>query len=354
MIPMGRLCGKRILFVCPRTFGYENSIVRELCALDAEVTFHSDRPVEHPWVKALIRLNPRLMWQYSDYHFSAWLHKEGPDYCDLLFVIKGEAISPTFLRQVRRRYPAAKMVLYLWDSIKNVKHTELKLELFDDIASFDPVDCEQYRFRYRPLFFMDTYLKTPPNSSGEGIFFIGTLNGDRPAVISRMLESNGAAVALDYWLLVRSQLELRIRTRVDPFIRKLDRKRLLARPMPAHEIAVRLANCVAALDIEHPNQTGLTMRTFEIIASGRKLITTNRRVVEHEFYDPRRILVIDRERPVVPAEFLREPAPALSSDFTERYSIRGWVCEVLASVIDPRDDHTGPFPHRTREAGRPY
>ena len=59
--------------------------------------------------------------------------------------------------------------------------------------------------------------------------------------------------------------------------------------MSYETLTFNMKDCHAVLDIEHPKQVGLTMRTFEVLASGRKLITTNRSIINHEFYDPLRM-----------------------------------------------------------------
>jgi spore maturation protein CgeB len=101
--------------------------------------------------------------------------------------------------------------------------------------------------------------------------------------------------------------------------------------MSAETISQHYNECVAVLDIEHPNQSGLTMRTFEVIASGKKLITTNKKIVEHDFFDPARICVIDRNNPDVPDIFLKESIPVLSEEFIAHYSLRGWILDIMAS-----------------------
>ncbi len=118
------LLGKKIIFFCPKTFGYENVISCKMESLGSEVTFHSDRPVEHPWVKALIRIFPRLAWRYSDVIFFSWLKNKCPKACDIILIIKGGGLSVKFLKALKSKYPSAKIILYLWDSVSNVIYTE--------------------------------------------------------------------------------------------------------------------------------------------------------------------------------------------------------------------------------------
>ena len=326
------MAGKKIIFFCPKFFGYENEIIHEMENMGAEVTFRSAQPVEYTWFKGFIRLFPKLAWHYSDRYYFSWLAEHAPETSDIIFIVKGEGLSPSFLQALRRRYPNACTILYLFDNIKNCKQICLKFPYIDKFFSFDPVDCRDLsRFKYRPLFFIDKYLATDNSKPGRGIFFVGTLNGDRPEVIYRLLSSLSCKDMFNYWLFVRSRLEVSLRKVFDRFLRKLDHSRFIFEPIPVDTLTQHLSRCSAILDIEHPKQTGLTMRTFEALASGKKLITTNRMILEHEFYDPARICVIDRCHPFVPPDFLSAISSPLTDDFISRYSLRGWLLEIMAA-----------------------
>lgn len=336
-LPLG---GKKILFFCPQFFGYEISIKQELEKLGAQVFFRSGQALEHSWAKGLLRLAPSFGWKLADYYYLKWLKKDAPDQCDIVFIIKGEAISPQFLKTLRSKYNNAKVIFYMFDSVKNYKKINLKFDLIDEFYSFDLNDCRMMNyFTYRPLFFLDKYLSSSVPKVGSSTFFIGTLNGDRPKVISRLIDVLGNDSIFDYWLFVRSKVELRIRKLLDVSLKKIDTLRLLYKPMHHEDIKKHFDDCCAVLDIEHPNQTGLTMRTFEVLASGKKLITTNSSIIEHDFYDPTRICVIDRENPNIPLDFFTSVPAPIPDLFFEKYSLRGWVLDIFKHEVMPCCNH---------------
>jgi hypothetical protein len=163
------LSGKKILFFGPKTFGYENEIIREMELLGAQVTFHGQLPSEHPWCKAIFRLFPQYAWIYADRYFTSWLKQYGPSTCDIVFVVKGEGLSPNFLQHLKKRYPQSRMILHLWDSLVNCKHIEQKFPCFDSLSSFDPDDCKKMpQLKYRPLFFLDKYHNREQKNTGQG------------------------------------------------------------------------------------------------------------------------------------------------------------------------------------------
>lgn len=328
------LKNKKIILFCNKFFGYEKEISRQLRKMGAEVSSRSGQASDNPFSKAFIRLFPRLAWYYTNRLHLSWLKTNGPDSCDLIIIIKGEGLSPKFLKSLRTRYPNAYAILYLYDSILNAKDVELKYPYLDELFSFDPDDCRRKPiFKYRPLFFIEKYLETGNGQGNQRLFFLGTLNGDRPQVIFRLLTSLHHEVIFDYWLFIRTRMELMLRKLVDRSIGKLDPSRFLFKPMSLEMIISCLAECDTVVDIEHTNQTGLTMRTFESLAAGKKLITTNKTIMQHDFYDPKRICVIDRRNPSIPSEFLVSKAPPLSDDFVKRYSLTGWLMEILNTFM---------------------
>lgn len=324
------LMGKKILFIAPKFFGYEIQIVQAMQKLGATVFFCSDKPSENVWVKILLRLFPKLVWPFANRIYIAWLDKQKLDKCDLVFIVKGEAISPKFLRILRLRYPTARFVFYMWDSIANVKHTVEKFVFFDSISSFDSLDCRAYpQIRYRPLFFINQYQPTVEAVEKSGLFFFGTLNGDRPKVLARVVRALGEGIPFDYGLFVRSKWELLLRKWVDSSFDVLEKERLIFQPIPATVIKQRMSECNCVLDIEHPKQAGLTMRTFEVLASGKKLITTNMSIREEAFFDETLICIIDRNNPNIPLDFMRAPSNPMLADFFQRNSLNGWLQELF-------------------------
>jgi hypothetical protein len=324
------LKGKKVLFIAPKFFGYEIQIVQAMQKLGATVYFHSDKPSENVWVKILLRLFPKLVWPWANRIYITWLDKQRLTECDLVFIVKGEAISPKFLRILKLRYPTSKFIFYMWDSIANVKYTVEKLVFFDSISSFDSLDCRAYpQIRYRPLFFINHYQQRVENEERCGLFFFGTLNGDRPKVLARIVRVLGAGVPFDYGLFVRSKWELLLRKWVDDSFDVLEKERLIFQPIPATVIKQRMSVCNCVLDIEHPKQTGLTMRTFEVLASGKKLITTNSAIRNEPFFDPSLICVIDRKEPIIPPDFISGLTPPIHESFFVKNSLNGWLYEIL-------------------------
>ena len=83
------------------------------------------------------------------------------------------------------------------------------------------------------------------------------------------------------------------------------------------------------LDIQHPNQTGLTMRTIEMIGLNKKIITTNSSITEYDFYSPNNVLVIDRENVEIDLAFFETQYEKLEDNIYYNYSLSKWVLDSL-------------------------
>ncbi|WP_301103003.1 hypothetical protein [Propionivibrio sp.] len=324
------LIGKNIIFFCPKFFGYEIKIKSDLESMGATVFYHSDRAGEGLLIKILTRRYPKLVWILSDFIFTRWLNKKTIEKCDIVFIVKGEGVSPNFIKKLRLRYPDAQFIHYQWDSIANVRHSESKLKLFDHVASFDLEDCQRLSFiDYQPTFFSCEIKSVQDKLQSESLLFVGTLNGDRPRVIANIIKTIGNEIQFDYSLFVRSRLELLLRKIFDPSFKVIDEHRLVYEPITAEEINRRMANCGAVLDIQNHNQSGLTLRTFDALVTGKKIITTNHAIATHDFYDSNRICIIDRDNPKVPDSFMTSQLNKLPDYFIKKYSLRGWLERVF-------------------------
>ena len=83
------------------------------------------------------------------------------------------------------------------------------------------------------------------------------------------------------------------------------------------------------VDIQSPLQTGLTMRTLEMVGLKKKLITTNIDIVNYDFYNPNNIMVISRDNPKLDKRFFESDYVDIPSEIYQKYSITSWILDIL-------------------------
>jgi len=88
------------------------------------------------------------------------------------------------------------------------------------------------------------------------------------------------------------------------------------------------------LDINHPLQHGLTMRSIEALGAKRKFITTNENIRNYEFYNENNILIINRKNPIINRSFLNKEYEVLDAGIYEKYTLRTWLTKVFDCKIN--------------------
>ncbi len=321
----GSLAGRRVLVLHPDFFGIDVALCSALRSVGAEVIAWSTRPSHSSICKALLRVAPLVAEHTNSRVLLSRISEITPGSFDTVVVIKGEGVSCSVLGCLRRKLPGAAFNVYLFDSVRNFPRILRKLRFFDRILSFDPEDCSKHRdWMYRPLYAGDCFWRVCA-SGAPSVYSLGSFHPERARVLSRFIGmARKSGINCTHDILFRGWID-RARSaiaRVDPAIR------IMHQAISAEEAARRFSAHSAILDIHHPGQSGLTLRTMEALASGRKLITTNPVIRDHDFFDPSRIVVIDRAAPIVDPGFLSPmPTPVR---LPERYGVRSWAIELVA------------------------
>ena len=78
------------------------------------------------------------------------------------------------------------------------------------------------------------------------------------------------------------------------------------------------------------------MRTFETLASGKKLLTTNSDIRNYPFFDEELISVIKRDQVQIDLEFLKSDSKKINQETLEMLTLDSWL-ECL--FIQNQDDY---------------
>jgi hypothetical protein len=326
------IAGKRILFFAPKFFNYENEIADAMRRMGAQVDLFDERPGNGFFTKALIRINRKFLAVKIASYFRKILRKTKTRDYDFIVFIKGEAVSLDILRQMKSLHRNAKFILYFWDSLKNNRNGRAIMSFFDRVLSFDHVDCAREKtLVHRPLFYLDVYRSCRAIQKRDiDLLFIGTVHSDRFA-LARRINALCRAAGVHTWFafFFQSPPLFVVRRLFDKSFRGTRVSDFFFRALSRDDVVSRVARSTAVLDIQHPRQTGLTMRTIEVLGAGRKLVTTNEGVRQYDFYNADDIMIIDRDNPVIDLEFFKRPFSAYSDDVYKKYSIEQWITDLL-------------------------
>jgi hypothetical protein len=313
-------------------FGYAQEIAAALEeARNIRVKWFEDRPATDTLTKSLVRLAPSLVAKKASTYFEDIIAQVRHEPILDVLVIKGESLSVSSIHKLRAAFPQARFTLYFWDSYLNMpKDSVEKVHLFDNAFTFDPIDAQSdRRLRYRPLFFLDEYANLPKVSQDIDVLFFGTAHSDRFPVLNRLARALPENVRFEKLLYFPSRLIYSARHSLYPSFWTASRKEFIYKPLSKAAIKILIARSKVIVDIERQIQNGLTMRTIEMLGAGKKLVTTNDKIAGADFFNANNIAVIDRMRPRLDVAFLDSPYEPPNPNILLRYSLSGWLDEVL-------------------------
>jgi hypothetical protein len=318
-----------VLLLTPLTFSYHEAICTALRNLGHEVTWWNDRASDSAAYKIALRILPNLTKRASAKYYEDLLDNLELSAITDVLIVKGEGLSRAVIATIRDRLPNATMGLYLWDGIENVPGVLNSVGLFDAVSTFDPEDAAEQGWHFRPLFARNAAVcPQPPVPTRFDWCFIGTLHSDRHRVITALLQRTieGKSFVFGY---LPGNLVFALRHLTDWRLWRAPKGSLSTTPMSAVDIAAVVGQSRAVLDVEHPRQRGLTMRTIETLLAGKKLLTTNRLIMKSDLFDPSRVEVIDRRKPAITAAFLGQPFKPVPHEVAVGYSCVAWIGELL-------------------------
>jgi len=321
-----------VLLIAASFFGYSREIKARLETRGHSVLWFEDRPAIDARTKTLIRLAPALVKGEVDAYVAQIIEQAQQRDIRTVLIIKGEALTPASISRLRAALPRARFILYFWDSYRNMPaDSAAKVDLFDHALTFDQVDAvADPRLAYRPLFYLNEYATLPTDGQDIDVLFIGTAHTDRYAVLSRLARALPPELRFEKVLFFPSRWMWRARKLFDGSYRHARRDEFLFTPLNKQEVMALIRRARIVVDIERPIQTGLTMRTLEMLGASRKLVTTNIRIQDADFHHPNNQIYVDRTAPVVPVRFLESAWSPVPPEMLDSYSLDGWLSEVLA------------------------
>lgn len=330
---MHALNNKRVLFFYLSTFNYEVEIQKAMEREGAMVDSYNERPTNKVLARILIRLNRNLVYKFIDRYYNKVMEETVERKYDFIFFIKGESISNSIVERLRKAHPEAKIMMYYWDSIANNHNAKGMLKSFDKVLSFDKNDCREFGLNFLPLFYIPQYEKIANKDVSQkyDLMFAGTVHSDRYEFINGIVKQIEKAGGNCFtWFYFPSKVNFYKLKWDNPRFRKANIKDFHFTPMSRETLLGYYVESRIQIDIQHPKQTGLTMRTMETLGAKKKLITTNADVVNYDFYRPENILVVDRYNPVISKEFISTPWKEISEEIYKKYSISSWLNTIFS------------------------
>ncbi len=324
------LSGKTVLLLTPKFFGYELEIKKELEKLGARVIYFDERPKNDFFTKVFIRLNLKsFISKKIDDYYKNIIQEIKDESIDYLFLVDVETVPLKFIEKTILMNPKLKVLTYFWDSVKNRKKSLEYLAYSNKFFSFDLKDAEaDIRIEFLPLFYIDDY-KNIANIENELVYdisFIGTVHSDRYKIIKKIEEQ---AKKLDlktyFYFYSPSKILFFFQKLFKKDFKYIKWKDVSFKSLSKSDVINIIEKSKCIIDIQHPKQTGLTMRTIEMLGGKKKLLTTNIEIMKYDFYNTDNILLLDRNNPKINVDFFGKEYKNLTDDIYKKYSINQWL-----------------------------
>jgi len=325
---MPSLKGKKVLYIGQRFFGYEKEIKLMLEREGASVDYYNERPSSTFLTKAYIRLKLQsLIYLKIQNYYNDILETIKDIEFDYVFIVKIETIDEKILKSLKKSQPNAKFILYMWDSLKNYKQNNKILDLFDRAYTFDSNDVKSYsNLTFLPLFYIAKYQNSEEYKIKNDLCFIGSGHSDRYLVVKKLFKIASSLNLSQYtFFFLQSKIIFIFRKIFDKRMRDAKMEEFSFTSLSQEEIIQTMLESRAIVDIEHPGQIGLTMRTIEMIGLKKKLITTNRSIKEYDFYNENNIYIINRNNLKLDKAFFDLPYQELDDAIYKKYSLQNWI-----------------------------
>ncbi len=320
---------KNILIISPFFFDYHVRIRQALLERGANVDVIDEQPSHSAIARIMMRKDIGLYHRTINKYFDRVLASLKSDYDYILF-IKCEAPTIEVLKKFKRRFPFAKRILYLWDSVANVAHVTKKFAYFNKIFSFDNDDVKRYSFLEYAYWGYTKEFDVPSNEKPiYDLAFVGTLHSVRPKVlnkISRQCKSMG--LRFYKFVYIPHPLVFWYNKLTNPYFKGVQRSQVHFTPISTKETIDVYRNSTAVLEIENSYQTGATTRLGEMLGMQKKLITTFD-CTNEDFYNPNNQHVINDDRIVLNKDFFKTPYEPIDEEVRKQYSFDRFIDKVF-------------------------
>ena len=255
---------------------------------------------------------------------------------NIVFLISGQSLSfsEEMIKQIKECQLQAKFVLYQWDSQKNFPFIKIVHKYFDKCYSFDRYDTDKNPYlKFLPLFYSREYEemgKIKQTNYKYDFCFIGTAHPLKYKFIKMMAEQLKSIYSNQFiYFFYPSPIVFIYRKIRNPELKKAHYKEFHFAPLKGHEMHDIFVNSRCILDSPQSGQLGLTIRVLEALGAKKKLITTNKDIVNYDFYHPENIYVYDGKVDLENIFFTSEYFE-IDYEIYKKYSLESWLKEILS------------------------
>lgn len=325
---------KRVLYIGTPIFSYHQKIIAEFERQGFVVDYYDDRPSDSSWVKGLIKIKRDMMNSMIQRYFRKIMAETQNKVYDLVFIVNCKVFSPNMIQQLRQSQKLACFVLYMWDSFSLYPESLNLISLFDKVYSFDLDDCRKISgVTFLPLFYSLPHEQLGREAKTSDILYdiasVCTCHPNRYQLMRELfpvLEKRGLRI-FSYMFLNRMQYWYN-KVYVKEF-KEAKSSEFKFVPLSEGQNLEVLRCSNAVFDMQHNQQSGLTMRTIETLGAKKKLITANRNIQQYDFYNKQNVFILTDHNWEEIDQFVRSEYVEIDEKIYSKYSLRSWLSTII-------------------------
>lgn len=270
------------------------------------------------WIKnKFLSIIRKYRLKYSKFFYDEWF--TNLNHYEMIIVFDSPFnYDRCLLSNISKKAQNAVKVLYLWNIVNNEKLineqlNECKKNNFS-IYSYDKENCQKYNLKFNSIMYIqDITLKN--NNILFDTIFLGFLK-DRNEKLKNLYE-----------IFKKANLKAKIVIVSRPGEEENQLFDYRKKSVKYDEYLDLISKSNSILDITQENQNGFSLRVMESIFLNKKLITTNKDILNSNFYNKNNILVIDIdniiEKEII--DFFNLPFIEYSDEIKKYYSLEEWI-----------------------------
>ncbi|MBX2965591.1 MAG: hypothetical protein KF845_05550 [Cyclobacteriaceae bacterium] len=320
--------GKTIILGVPKLFNLDSLIEAELKAIGFKTvnisvhtnTFRYKNIFQR--LKSLIAKNllgkghykQILNFERSRNRIMSELQKV--DKSDYILIIRPEVYPIDFLKDLKKR--GGKMVGYQWNGLNRFPRTYEYIALFDRFFVFDGNDLEVPSVLPTTNFYPTTIPKENSNDTTD-VFYAGSFYRGRIASLCDIISKCRELGLNVHYHLFSKKKKYFTSCNLSTTKNTLN-----------YEQNIQYTyNTKILLDLKVAEHEGLSFRVLEAVGFEKKLITTNHRVRDYDFFHADNILIWTGQSKEELAAFVNKSYVSIPETIKQKYSFKNWIHYVL-------------------------
>lgn len=276
----------KVLFICPKFFGYEIKIKEAIEKhLNAEVLYFNLEDFKYNYKNIFEKLYNNLICKtilkknFRDKKGDERVIKQIEkiiNVIDIIFYIRPDGIHEKLLKYLKNKNK--KLIGHQWDSMNSLHGIEKYIDYFDRFSTFDLKEAKKYNIKFIPNFYLENKKN---NFQKEEIEVFTIMSYDNRFDILEKIAKNLKKRKINYLFIVYTK---------DKTI-KSEYVTIINKPISINETYNLIEKSKSIVEIGHSIQGGLSFRAIDCLGKEKKLITNYSFIKDYDFYNKNNIYI---------------------------------------------------------------